>query len=456
MRRRFGDSRRQRFGDSAWRGAALSALACAAVAVGCSSLETKDGFSLSKTLDFDMEQKIPWATVLSGQEKQPARLIAVWTDAVLHQEGQPSQRGFGGRLMFHRQAGGQAVKVEGELVVFAFRDDGYNLPNAKPDRKYVFTAEQLAKLYGKNQLGHTYSVWLPWDQAGGLKTQLSLIARFTPKDGSPIVSEQTRHILPGREPAPVERPEPSALGAQPPLSQGGVTNEPFGPAGRVPSPRQVPGSIRPAAYETAAVAPHSLRTTTLSLPPNLQRSPTPAADPQAAYAVPHTTHGAPVHAVPQTAYNTSPQAIPAGGSYDLQPADGWSTTVVLGAPPAHPGAPPQRPGTTPPGLPTFRQAGPGESLPGTTHAPQTQPPQYVPPQPQWNPAPSQTGPGWGRSTPLPGSSAPPAAATEAAPIPISTARPLPGIPPEWRRERNVGQPIRNVARTNPIWSHQNQ
>ena len=49
----------------------------------------------------------------------------------------------------------------------------------------------------KNKLGASYSFFLPWDEAGGPKTEVSLICRFEPKDGPVVTSEQTRQLLPG-------------------------------------------------------------------------------------------------------------------------------------------------------------------------------------------------------------------------------------------------------------------
>ena len=66
----------------------------------------------------------------------------------------------------------------------------------KPDWKFVFTPEQFATHHTKGGLGHEYTVWIR-DAAGGPRKEISLIARFVPKTGKMVVSEQSRHLLPG-------------------------------------------------------------------------------------------------------------------------------------------------------------------------------------------------------------------------------------------------------------------
>jgi hypothetical protein len=63
----------------------------------------------------------------------------------------------------------------------------------------------------KNDMGATYSFWLPWDEAGGPKADVSLICRFEPKGGAVITGEQTRHILPGTMPAEIPGATASGL-----------------------------------------------------------------------------------------------------------------------------------------------------------------------------------------------------------------------------------------------------
>ena len=176
---------------------------------------------------FDLRRRIPWLDEEKNDPLPPEKVVAIWTDTVLYQPNQAAQRGFGGRLMFYKGGDSKSIKVDGTLVVYAFDEEGRDKQdfqsradlrqpgpeasrkgkkgarpgsaglNSKPDRKYVITPEQFEKHYSKSNLGHSYSVWVPWDAAGGSQREISLIVRFIPKEGGAIIGEQTTHVLPG-------------------------------------------------------------------------------------------------------------------------------------------------------------------------------------------------------------------------------------------------------------------
>ena len=139
---------------------------------------------------------MPWTA--DNDPQTPTKVVAIWTDSVASPAG---VRGLGARLMFYNKDPAKPVKVDGSLNVYAFDETGRKPDNTKPDRKYVFTAEELAKHYSKSEIGHSYSIWIPWDKVDNPATSISLIVRFIPKTGnSVVVSEQATHFLPGTKP----------------------------------------------------------------------------------------------------------------------------------------------------------------------------------------------------------------------------------------------------------------
>ena len=146
---------------------------------------------------FNLDKYIPGMTGRTGEFRRPLKAVAFWTDTVRTADGQPAMRGFGGRLMFYDSKRGKPVKVAGTLVIYGFDEANSESDNPRPDRKYVFTPEQFAKHYSKCELGHSYSVWVPWDRAGGPTKEVSLICRFTPVEGGAVVTEQVKQLLPG-------------------------------------------------------------------------------------------------------------------------------------------------------------------------------------------------------------------------------------------------------------------
>ena len=140
---------------------------------------------------------LPKKLTLPGQAdkpQSPLKMTALWTDTVLVEAG---VAGFGGRVMFYGKSEEKPVMVEGELTVYAYDDTDDGHDNSVPARKYVFRAEELSKHYSTSSLGHSYSFWLPWGNVGGQQRQISLVARFKSKAGGVVMSEMTRHFLPG-------------------------------------------------------------------------------------------------------------------------------------------------------------------------------------------------------------------------------------------------------------------
>ena len=169
----------------------------------------------------------------AGQDHRP------WSDTVLTQTGRPPIRGFGGRLMFYEGKKEEPIKVDGTLVVYAFDETDRDANNARPDRKYVFTPQQLPPHYSKSKIGHSYSVWLPWDEVGGMQKEITLIVRFQPKEGPVAISDPCRQLLPGRI-APANRAAGFADRQQPDRANCGC--------GLSRQPRQRQG-VQPASYQ---------------------------------------------------------------------------------------------------------------------------------------------------------------------------------------------------------------
>jgi hypothetical protein len=207
---------------------------------GCTTMHVSDAFQ--------------WVPGVGDKIEAPNSLAAIWSNAMLEEPNKRPTRGFGARLMFYGKDN-HPVRVSGTLVVYAF-DDQHNENLNKPDRKYIFTPDQLAEHYSKSKLGPSYSVFVPWDEAGGPLQQVSLIVRFNPVAGSSVLGNQTRLVLPG--PAKPDSPE------QPDGVQ------------RADNPSEVVSPVRPIAhYEPPAAHPippprdgpmRRMSTTTITLP----------------------------------------------------------------------------------------------------------------------------------------------------------------------------------------------
>ena len=160
----------------------LVGLASAATPIGCAPL--------------NIAKHLPWPG-RDSESEIPGKMTVVWTDTSLNQPGRPAVRGFGGRIMFYGKDEKKPVKVNGRLTVYAFDESETPDANAAPKKKYVFNADQLPQHYSESKLGHSYSVWLPWDEIGGPTRKIGLIVRFEPTDGPAIASDNSHQLLPG-------------------------------------------------------------------------------------------------------------------------------------------------------------------------------------------------------------------------------------------------------------------
>jgi hypothetical protein len=331
----------------------------------------------------------------------PEKVVALWADTVLYQPDRPSIRGFGGRLMFFEAKREKPIKVDGTLVVYAFDETNRAANNAKPDRKYVFTPEQLPShysvaKYGKSKIGHSYSIWIPWDEVGGEQKEISLVVRFEPKGGGAVtVGQAARQILPGKKPpeSPAKEPAkipandvamkmmPNVPGGQPiqqvayqaamPANGGTAVAQPLQPAVGSPQPNPLPGRhlgvttiavpqvMQGSLTAPSTIAPPAMSNGQAAAPPGLGQpmiqgpAATMPAFPSGMTALPATAAGTTTAGAAQTPMSpvvngvpvsNQPAAIPIGPAPTATLPDG---TVLFGGH-AYGGPPPQRSRFAPP------------------------------------------------------------------------------------------------------------
>ena len=229
---------------------------------GCRGPWSKD-WKVADMFDVDMT---PWSDD-GPEEGTPVRLIGTWTDTVLYQGAKTPQRGFGGRLIFYGNDGNDPILVDGQLVVYAFDETNREPTDNKPTRRYVFPPDQVARHMSKSELGPSYSFWLPWDVVGGPQTEVSLIARFEPKDGAVVIGEQTRHLLPGALAAGA-----NVAGNMPPKLPEGIPMRPAAPRlSSASAAIDTNNQVQLASYEAAAEpSQRRMTTTSISLPENFR------------------------------------------------------------------------------------------------------------------------------------------------------------------------------------------
>jgi hypothetical protein len=194
------------------------------------------------------ESWAPWPFHRDEPAGKPDRITAYWNNAVATTTGQPAVRGFGGRLMFYESKCDAPVKIDGTLIIYAFDETNRDPNNCKPDCKYVFPPEVLPKHFSKTKAGPSYSVWLPWDKAGGMQKEITLIVRFEPKAGAPVIGDQLKEVLPGLlPPAKLDSAKLPAIGGPTGIIAGGGIGA--NPSGYYGARAQPADGVRSVSYE---------------------------------------------------------------------------------------------------------------------------------------------------------------------------------------------------------------
>lgn len=202
---------------------------------------------------------IPWGSKKKEAKVVPDRILAVWTDTVLHQQGQTGVRGFGGRVYFYEKDNADPIEVEGSLAVYAFNAEDDAIDSQKPLRKFVFTPEQLAGHMSKTSIGPSYSIWLPWSSVSDPPQKLSLITRFEGVDGGTTISDPVIKLLPG-----IVKKTASEKSSSAPLVDSAKSSMPGDPGVQPASYSESRESKTPEQIEKRSVD-------TIELPPGFQR-----------------------------------------------------------------------------------------------------------------------------------------------------------------------------------------
>lgn len=213
-------------------------------------------------------KKMPsvWPWDKEEPKELPDRILAVWSDTVLHQKGLPGVRGFGGRIYFYKKDSTDPIEVDGGLAVYVFDADDLSPASQQPLRKFVFTSDQFESHMSKTSIGPSYSVWIPMSEVGGPQMRLSLIARFEGRDGGSTISDPTIKLLPGipkQESLAKTMLQPKKSGSHSPVQQASYSE---------------PMSIEPEEQQvgTKGFGRRDREVQTIDLPPSFQRHIQPA------------------------------------------------------------------------------------------------------------------------------------------------------------------------------------
>jgi hypothetical protein len=197
-----------------------------------------------------------------------AKTIAAWEPAIKHNGDKPAERGFGGRVYFYDASERKPIKVKGNVVVYAYDEEGRKVDDNVPTVSFAFDQKDLDRNYSKSKLGHSYNLWIPWDSQGadGKAKKVTLIVRYIPDKGSSVLSSQVAVHLPGKmDEKMMLAGQPTALG----IDANGIQQVGYRVSATMPQDASIdPHSPKPEErmIEANENRPQTMHTATISIP----------------------------------------------------------------------------------------------------------------------------------------------------------------------------------------------
>lgn len=148
----------------------------------------------------DPLKKIPSASA----EHPVVEVLCLWQAAEgTGLDGLPC-RGFAGQILFFANGIATPARVEGDVRIYVFDDQGPLEEQEKPIHEFNFDSGAFQAFLTETNVGGAYQLFVPYTRKGSHRATCSLRVRLTPKTGSPVYSKIASVILPGtvtRKPA---------------------------------------------------------------------------------------------------------------------------------------------------------------------------------------------------------------------------------------------------------------
>lgn len=138
-------------------------------------------------------------------QRNPAdRVVAVWQATDGRGLNNMPSRGFGGEILFFARKGEEPVRVNGDVRIYVFDDQGDVSEQSKPIHQFDFNGGSWNAQLVQGSLGPTYQVFIPYTRQGMHEARCSIRIRYTPEVGPAIYSPVIDVRLPGEQRKPKE------------------------------------------------------------------------------------------------------------------------------------------------------------------------------------------------------------------------------------------------------------
>ncbi len=140
--------------------------------------------------------------VVEADAKHPVgEILCIWEAAEGRGLDNHPCRGFGGQILFFAAGRKAPVKVNGDVRVYVFDNEGVNGDPSLPLHQFDFPGAAWNALLRPSNLGTSYQIFIPYTRKGQNQTTCSVRVSFTPEGGLPVYSKTASVDLPGTAPA---------------------------------------------------------------------------------------------------------------------------------------------------------------------------------------------------------------------------------------------------------------
>jgi len=150
----------------------------------------------------------------AGPKNPVVRILGVWEPAMGIGLDDKAARGFSGQIYFFCQGSDLAARVDGDVRVYVFDDEGSPEDQMQPLHEANFSADAWNAFMTKGPLGATYNVFIPYIRPGNHEAKCTLRIRYKPASGPIAYSDFVNIVLEGKKKKPDAAHEYDAAGTR--------------------------------------------------------------------------------------------------------------------------------------------------------------------------------------------------------------------------------------------------
>lgn len=146
-------------------------------------------------LDLDMDLPFSFSR---DSKAQIADIVCLWEPAEgVGLDGLPT-RGFAGQILFFRSGKPEPIRVDGDVWIYVFDDQGTSEEQARPMHQFEFPAAVWNTYLQKTNLGSAYQLFIPYTRKGVNLANCALRVRLTSEGHMPAYSKLANVTLGGK------------------------------------------------------------------------------------------------------------------------------------------------------------------------------------------------------------------------------------------------------------------